>query len=625
MLVFVLLVYPSFVWGGSDISVYHSFTWQTDLEWNAWSFNKIEVIGSNQGIRLSDLSKGGYEKQGEATFKFSPGGNNKWVKVNLGSDSAQNAKKYIWASIHNKDSVSQIDPENGEIVKEWDVGDNPSRTSIGCNNDAWVGNRGNPSSISHIIPAENKVITRRLPNSLNTPRSVSIDCSTNPDYLWVGGNGRVVKINTTAFDALGASQLATAAQVGSTVTIWAGEPYSTYGSVLGEDGNYLYIASWTYDGLPWWGGSTNNSPTYKINTATHAIVDNNTNIPGTTNPDTGLPYKAYAARGNYVITNDWLGNIWRDKVCVRIDPDDGTTDSLCANGSKGISIIPEISGVQSPKIVWATADNNLCTADLVDNDTVTPSMANLSCTTDKPLGGTDVFGVGISGGGIGYDDDYDIWFLPRKGAYITEFKQSENYLISHQYSPTSKSGGGIYSYSDFLGNALDNSTGASITQEYSVDGVNYFLLNPDGTFPSEIDPSSDLYIRIKMNGSGTNTPILRSLQIEYEPESFSNLRTIRTTHTSSLARDSGTEESTFERGETVYTRIKLYEPEKARSGTSITDRFSNVKDPRNFRFKKGCSGSGSAINLKASSVNEVSFDIDLPLGLSCIDYEYTAD
>jgi len=610
----LLLVFPNFVLGGSDVSIHNSFTWETDLEWNSWSLNNIETNGSNTGIRLSDLPDGGYQSSGEATYKFSPGGNNKWIKATLDTDDpVQNSAKYIWVSVFNKNSVSQINPDDGSIVKEWNVGMNPSRTTIGCNNDAWVLNRGwgssaLPSSVSHIIPAEDKVITHKLPYpTLTWGRSLSIQCTT-PNYIWVGANGYVIKINTASFDALSSGQLATAAQVGNTVTVWAGEPYATYGSVLGSNADFLYVASWTRSDFPWWTGSVYGAPTYKINTSTYALVGG------------GFP----AGRGHYVITNDWLGNVWRDGVCVRIDPGDASTDELCANGSKGISILPA-NDLQGPKIAYVTTNSNLCVGDLQNNNTNAPTVANLSCTTYQPLGGIDVNGVAVSGGGLGYDNDYDIWFLARKGTYIAEFKQSENYAIVHRYSPTDKAGGGVYSYADFLGNALDNSTDASISPEYSTDGINFFSVNADGSFPGQIEPSADLYIRVGMAGSGTNSPLLRSLKIEYDPEGFSNLRILRTTHTSSLSRDSGDEESTFERGEVVYTRIKLFEPERARDDISLTDRFSNVSNPRNFRFKSDCTGAGQAITPQNIGANQVSLIFDLPLGLSCIDYEYTAN
>lgn len=600
------------------MSVHNGFTWETDLEWNSWSLDKIETNGSNTGIRLSDLPDGGYQTSGEATYKFSPGGNNKWIKATLDTDDPiETAKKYIWASVFNKNSVSQINPDDGTVVKEWDVGNNPSRTTIGCNNDAWVANRGYADmslipSISHIIPSEDRVITHRLPSNLKVPRSISIDCSSNPDYLWVGANGKLIKLSTTAFDALGDDPNVVAsgedgAQVDVTVDISPGEPYATYGSVFGLNSDYLYVASWNYNGYV-----VDYTAINKIGTSDHTLMGGN------------FPVSA----GRYIIGNDWLGNVWRDGKCFRTAAD-GTTKELCSGGGVGLIVLPEASG----KIAYSKRFGSkleLCVGDLVDNKTANPSIANTSCTSDDSLGGNDIFDVAITGGGMGYDDDYDIWYLPRKGNFISEFKQSENYSVGHRYSPTAKAGGGVYSYSDFLGNALDNSTKAGISPKYSTDGVTFFSVNADGSFPDQIEPSADLYIKVGMSGSGTNSPLLRSLKIEYDPESFSNLRILRTTHTSSLSRDIADEESTFERGEVVYVRVKLFEPERARDSVAFTDRFSNVsitKPPRNFRFKSGCSGAGDLItpNPKDISENQVSFNINLPLGLSCIDYEYTAN
>lgn len=600
-----LLAAPSWVSSGPDVSVHNSFTWATDLEWSSWSLNNIETNGSNSGIRLSDIDGGGYQTWGEATYKFSPGGKNKWIKATLDADNAtQLASKYIWASIYNKNSVSQIDTDDGSIVKEWDVGINPSRTAVGCNNDAWILNRGHgttsqPSSLSHIIPADNKVITHNFPLIYRYARAISIACSAGPDYLWIGANGYVIKLNAEVFDNLPDGALATEAQVGSTVSILPGDVYATYGSVFGLNSDYLYVAKQLDERL-----------VYKIRTSDHTLMGGNFPVVG----------------GRYIITNDWLGNIWRDGRCVRIQPD-GAKKELCSGGGIGLTVLPAIPD-QGAKVAYSKRVEDkleLCVADLIGNDTTDPILANTSCTSGDSLGGIDLSDDRIMGGGMAYDSDYDIWYLPRKGNFISEFKRSENYLIGHRYRPTNKEGGAIYSYSDFLGNALDNSTGASVKLECSTDGVTFFSLNPDGTFPEQVESSTDLYFRIQMTGSGTNSPLLKSLKIEYDPEGFSNLRILRTTHRSSLSRDSGEEESTFERGETVYVRIKLFEPERARNDITLTDRFSNVSNPRNFRFKSGCSGRGKSITTQNVGTNQVSLVFNLPLGLSCIDYEYTAN
>ncbi|MFA6694892.1 MAG: hypothetical protein WCS44_08705, partial [Bacillota bacterium] len=224
---------------------------------------------------------------------------------------------------------------------------------------------------------------------------------------------------------------------------------------------------------------------------------------------------------------------------------------------------------------------------------------------------------------LGFDDDYDIWYLPRKATWMAEFRRSENYSIAHRVSPTNKSGGAIYSYSDFIGNALSNTAPAQTNIVYSVDGTNYYPANADGSFPSQITPSQDLYIKVKMSGSGTNSPLLRSLTVEYAPESQAQLQIIRKTYTSALARNTDNSESTFEKNETVYVRIVVFQPDSSQRGTMLVDRLSNFANPRNYRLKQGCAGNGAALSPDISS-NELRFNINIPLGLSCIDYEYTA-
>ena len=55
---------------------------------------------------------------------------------------------------------------------------------------------------------------------------------------------------------------------------------------------------------------------------------------------------------------------------------------------------------------------------------------------------------------------------------------------THRVSPTNKSGGAP-TYSDFIGNALSNTTSAQTNITYSVDGTNYYPANGDGSFPTD--------------------------------------------------------------------------------------------------------------------------------------------
>lgn len=605
------------------VDAYSSQTWQTDLEWGLWTSSNIELNGSgdetnpNSGIRLKQEGSG-YVESGETTYRFTTQSVNNWIRAVTDGDKATSiSSKYLWAAIYNEDSVSQIDTENGEVVKEWDVGDNPSRTAVGCNNDVWVGNRSD-HSISHIIPAENKVITRSLDGgvSLKYPRAVSIMCdidSEGNDDVFIGANGYLIKFSAQDFDDLPVDGNVVDIQEGNTLSLYPGHPNGTYGSAIGADTDnsidsgkrFIYVS-----GLDPRGSGDQTYPTYQVDISKFDQAGYKY--------EPGWPIRL----GRYVLTNDNYGNVWRDGRVVRMSPNGSTKEFHDPGGSIGILIIPNHPD-GSDKIAYIDGDN-LVIGDLVDNNTSNPRIENITYRPFRPDGAINQTTEGgpVGGGGLGYDGDYDIWFLPRKTSWMAEFKRSEHYSTAHEVSPTAKSGGAIYSYSDFVGNALSNTIPAQTVIEYSTNSVDYYQANADGSFPDEITPSRDLYIKIKMTGSGTNSPLLRSLKVEYEPESQANLKIIRKTFSSILGRESDASESTFEKNETVYVRLVLFQAGPDESGTTLTDRFSNFKDPKDYRFKQGCTGIGTILN-PSIGVNEIVFsDLDIPSGLSCIDYEY---
>ena len=607
----------------------YSRVFSSDDDFSQWSLTNIEANGSDSGIRLSEKEDGGYERSGEATYKFTPGGTNNWLRATIDGDNATSiSSKYLWAAVFNRNSVSQIDTETREIVKEWDVGGDPSRTAIGCDNDAWVGNRYS-NSISHIIPGEDRVITRTIDggNIFRTPRAVSIQCGSGDedDYVYVGASGYVAKFSAQDFDNLPKGGKITDIQQGNTLSLsvpnvagtHADDPrYITYGSAFDSSGRYLYVAS---KGRYIAGvGDNNHTLVFKIDTTKFDQAGYSF--------EPGWPVNS----GYYIINNDDQSHIWRDTHCIRISSD-GSTKELCSNSAGiGIATIPNHPD-GTDKLAYIKnigGVRHLVVNNLLNNNTDNPSLSNFSQTPMIPAGipdrTVDSPPQNISGGGLGYDEDYDIWFLPRKATWIAEFKASENYSTAHYVKASNKQNGAVYSYSDFIGNALSNTIPAQTDVSYSINGTDYYSANTDGSLPSQITPSQDLYIKVKMTGSGTNSPLLRSLTVEYDPESQGDLQIVRKTYTSSSARDFDKSESTFDKGETVYVRIILFQPD-AESGTSLIDRLSNFTDSRNYRYKVGCSGEGSIVSPIFSATNELKFNINIPSGLSCIDYEYTAE
>jgi hypothetical protein len=614
-------VYLFLAGGGSVLAAdtYSSETWNTDLEWGSWDLSNIELNGSDSGIRLKQEGSG-YATSGEATYKFTPGGNNRWVRATAEGDNAGSiSSKYAWVPIYRGESVSQIDTKTGEIVKEWGVGGGPSRTAIGCNNDVWVANNWG-HSISHIISAENKVITRPLEGSvpmktLTSPRAISVLCGsgTGSDSVFVGASRYLIKFSAQEFDSLSEGGAVVDVQEGNTLTISAGNR-SIIGSAISADVNdsvdsgnrYIYVA---LDGGV--GAQIANRPNYKIDANDLAHIE------------AGWP----KSLGYNVIVGDNLGNVWKDGVCGRFYAVDDSTKMLCSNSvpASGVSVIPDHPN-GGDKLAYLQFHNTsfnplLHVANLNNNNTANPTISGIIETT---YSGANHIGAVVRGGALDYDDDYDIWYLPNDAFWIAEFKESENYSTAHKIDPTQEVSSEVslvHGYSDFIGDSVSPNDPQTLI-EYSVDGSSYYQANSDGSFPSEIADSQDLYIKVKMTGFGTNSPLLKSLKVEYEPESQANLQIVRKIYASVLDRDSDSSETTFEKNETAYVRLILFQPGASKDNAVVVDRLSNFENPREYRFKQGCSGTGTVLT-PSLGINEIRFNLDIPSGLSCLDYEYT--
>ena len=468
----LLLILPNLSLAANDLYI----EWKTDSDWGSWT--KDKTIASS-GLKLSSTASG-YETQGTATYNFSPGGKNTWSKVSSETENTVGETgNYLWVAVYDRNSVSQIDATTGTIIKEWPVGIDPSRTSVGCDNDVWVGDRAG-GAISHIIPEEDKVITRTVGGGLTYIRSVSVQCvSSNESYVWVGDSntGNVVQIDAKKFDSLPPGVAATSVQVGSTISVCSGG-YCPYGSVFSSGYKKLYIAHYS-------GGI------YIIDVATHTI-------------------SSYAASATgYTMNNDWLGNAWRDYSCARVkDTGELVTPSGCSfnNLALGIAILPPF-GSENAKIARVGGNSgfyqSLCVADLNNNNTDSPSIGSFSCS------GNVIVGVGA---GLGYDKDKNIWAVARTGGLVYKFLKLTNYA-TYQSFPSNTLGGLNYTYSDFLGNALSNVSN-TITYQFSPDGGTTWYSDEDLN-AGRIPDSAGLLIKLTLNGSGLTTPILKKLRLDY--------------------------------------------------------------------------------------------------------------
>lgn len=599
-----------------------SMTWRTDSQWQTWDRNHVAPVGGDQGIQLTKDTYGQFYNSGTAQYEYSVGSTTKWKNFTAEvTNSSPVSQPFIWAAMNNSDLVSQINPRTGTLVKNWAVGDDPSRTAVGCHNDAWVANRtGN--SISHIIPSANSVKTNLVGLPMAALRSISIKCATTegqPDYLFVGGNGYVIKIDADKLDALpsNAQIIGSGAQIDSTIDARTAlyslgadgsRAYCTYGSAFGGPGVNRYLYFTNYVGPV--AGNYNTSDTYRIDTTNWSF-------------DSGFVVKNV---GFYVMGNDSRGNIWKDGGCHRISPS-GTTNTFCASNTVGMGISVMRINSSTDRIFY-NKSSQLCYFNITGANGSSPSKGVETC----------VDGGGAMSGALGYDTEKNVWYIPRaiEGATIRKFNVSSNYTTRLSI-PNSVSGslGKFYTYSDFIGNALENSFG-TLTFSFSPDsGTNWFTQADleAGTIPD----SMSLKIKASFTGA-SSSPILKSITLGYESQ-FGNLgsKMLKSTYRTAEDRDGEKNpKATFEKGETVYVRIKTFEGMDGRANLLLTDRLSgNVEDPSNltskkFVYKDGakCANPNTSVTAKylSDGGNKNSrYEFTFPTikqGESCIDYEY---
>lgn len=146
---------------GSSAASLQSKTWQTDSDWSSWSMDKTSLVSSydssqaDGGVSLSKVGSS-YQTAGTAEYRFSPGGTNKWTTASYESDGggSSNTSSSLWVPLHDTNQVAQFDPITFERIGLYNVGTDPSRTAMGCEeNDLWVANRakGNTDSAKHTI------------------------------------------------------------------------------------------------------------------------------------------------------------------------------------------------------------------------------------------------------------------------------------------------------------------------------------------------------------------------------------------------------------------------------------------------------------------------------------------
>lgn len=292
----------SFYYGGdqsSSAASSQSKTWQTDSDWSSWSMDKTSLVSSydssqaDGGVSLSKIGSG-YQINGTTEYRFSPGGTNDWIEASYEAEGVGvDVSKYMWVAISDKNQVAQIDPLTMEIVAMHNVGIDPSRTAIGCNNDVWVANRSKGASnsqvlahtISHIYfdaSGKARVKTLKIRDSANEKpiveqnyefHSINVQKKDGKCFVYVGsgndnaykGNMRpdnpntrvessvLFKIDGDTFDSRTSIQGAELVGKPLMLPLAKGEDgghhkYPVWGSTMDKSGNFIYLQGAPRDG-----------------------------------------------------------------------------------------------------------------------------------------------------------------------------------------------------------------------------------------------------------------------------------------------------------------------------------------------------------------------------------------
>ncbi|MCC6750178.1 MAG: hypothetical protein IT371_21100 [Deltaproteobacteria bacterium] len=314
---------------------------------------------------------------------------------------------YIYVSNSAEDTVSKIRIADAVEVARIRTGNNPSRTAVDGNGDAWVAMRDNlvgtpEGDWDNVIKISGACIPKTkpptptrecilldIPRVGNTLRGVAVDARGD---VWIGSYGtqEVVLLD-------GATGL-----VKTRVKLPEGS--KPYGIAMDENG-YLWVAS--RDG------------------EFHVIrVD-----PVTLKADIQLDSKKLDYASPYGIAADGKGGIWFGTFgteIFRVDANTGAHGPSYKVGSSTRGVAVDDAGY-----IWA-ADSSL----------------DMALRVDPKDGAVQKFKVGNGPVGVAADHDGNIWTVDESGNSATKLKP-DGTLIT-----TVKVGDGPYTYSDMAGSAF---------------------------------------------------------------------------------------------------------------------------------------------------------------------------
>jgi len=634
----------------SSVGTQYSKKWQTDADFLSWAKSNVVNIGGDQGLKLGSDPSG----IGTATYHFQPGIEAKWTGSSSETDNATlEPGEFAWASISNRAKVSQIRTSNGEIVKQWPAGNDANYVAVGVAGDAWVGNRsyydesgpGLKYSFSHIIPSENKVITRKIADdslARYTEATVVEPSSANPegvDYIWLGYFGDagdlMQKFKQSEFDDL--------TTYPATLEVQNGINHYNNGVAVPPVATYTIAPPWTGVGVSYSAGdrriyyterTSGQSRIWYLDTVTGAqgVVDPATDSSGLATDRFknvwGSGKRGWASRTNAVDKTIQYFDLAAEGLNFP-DPFGYGGNSVT---NSGISVINgEGSGKETVVLSFLNPENlgyskKICYSDVTNNSQITASLDGFTCR-DSTHSIASTCGARV----LGHDRNKNIWSILSSCRDVLRFNKgtapTNDYTTSELYLSTSDPAGKVYAFIDALGNEIAN-TGDLIDIVFSNNPID--ANNPGVTDITQVPISHDLYIKITFTGSPTDPPILRWLEVDYE-KSFEFLKPeiFRSTYRTGTDRDSNVNKfATFEKGETVYVRLAVGEPVKeGRTNVKVTDQLDNIDGNPNNCKMSGDSGTkdlveGTDYTWEAGSRTITVTLALLKKGITYFDYEY---
>lgn len=632
-------------------------TFKKDLDFSIWSKDRTELVGSDQGIKLeTNPATDGYYTSGTLTYKFSPGGTNHWIGQSAAVGSVHTEGSwYAWGSNHNSGSVLQMDPETGAVIKTWTTSTSAVAGTPGINADYWVSNLSPYNvatqtyscsatnmnnnlcySVSHIIPSQNKIVTRSIPSTSSRNLS-TISFDTVGHNLWVGDsvNNEVVILNTATFDN-------TASALSYETVSTTNSPYR---SAFSQGANALCFSAYQV-GIECISGAANHTDmTISEDQANDIYVDENGDF-------------WYSGHTIYKIRPEFSGDAYSVLSQEFAAPLSSLSDWDYQNseyvGVNQIAIIPSGIGTDSyqPKLVLSTLKSSEVNYYPLTNKALpltTTTVGAVATMFDGNNGGLDAnyrANVNISPNGdaifagVGRCDTgnpcgrfYDV---------LSKLDESPRSNSSNLYSlgelpPTNpESLHHFYMFENFIAPSFGLSD-SGVKIEYSADNKSW--IQADAHSNIGLANSADLYIKVTLTGTQSSSAILKSLALSYQSSLADNLKAVmdRSMYKSATDRNNGSGAiSTFEKGQRVFVRTKIFEPSLRRDNVTIeemasgVDGFATIGD-KNFVYKTGtgdkCTTVISDRTIAPPTASGQTYTFTIPfvtMGLTCIDYEYTS-